>query len=361
MFQSSGVFGNLAAGNYTVTVRDAGLITADILIAITEPVSATGGSITSLTDIVCAGTSTGAVTVAGSGGTSPYQFRIGTGAYQASGTFASLAAGSHIITVQDANLCTFNIPVVITEPVVALAISPIITNVSCAGSSNGQITVSGTGGAGTYNYSINGGAYQSSGTFSNLDIASYTVSVRDANLCTATTSITITEPEQLLVSGAHTDASCPEVPDGAIILSITGGTQPYNVIWADGIMTVNRQDITGGTYSAVVADINGCAASLTVVVGVVGTNMCLEIPDIITPNDDGYNDTWLIKNIDLFPQAEVSVYNRWGKKIFTTKNLAGNPWDGRYEGKLLPTDSYHYILNLNDGSKTRSGVISIIR
>jgi gliding motility-associated-like protein len=328
---------------------------------ITEPLSATGGSITSQTDIICAGTSTGAITAQGSGGTSPYQYRIGTGAYQASGTFTALAAGSHTVTVQDANLCTFDIPVVITEPAVALSISSTATNASCEGSANGQITVSGAGGTSPYNYSIDGGTYQSSGTFSNLDVATYTVSVQDANLCTATSSITITEPEQLLVSGTATDASCPEVPDGAITLSITGGTQPYNVIWSDGILTVDRTDVTGGTYSAVVADVNGCAASLTVVVGVVGTDRCLEIPDIITPNDDGYNDTWLIKNIDLFPQADVSVFNRWGKKVFATKNLAGNPWDGRYEGKLLPTDSYHYILNLNDGSKTRSGVISIIR
>jgi len=361
VFQSSGYFGNLVAGSYTVTVRDAGLITAVVPAVITEPLSATGGSITSQTDIVCAGTSTGAITAEGSGGTSPYQYRIGTGAYQASGTFTALAAGSHTVTVQDANLCTFDIPVVITEPAVALSFSSIATNVSCEGSANGQITVSGAGGTSPYNYSIDGGTYQSSGNFSNLDVATYTVSVQDANLCTATSSITITEPEQLLVSGAATDASCPEVPDGAITLSITGGTQPYNVIWSDGILTVDRTDVTGGTYSAVVADVNGCAASLTVVVGVVGTDRCLEIPDIITPNDDGYNDTWLIKNIDLFPQADVSVFNRWGKKVFATKNLAGNPWDGRYEGKLLPTDSYHYILNLNDGSKTRSGVISIIR
>ena len=124
---------------------------------------------------------------------------------------------------------------------------------------------------------------------------------------------------------------------------------------------MDRQNVPDGSYSAVVTDINGCAASVVVVVGVVGTDGCLEIQDIITPNDDGYNDTWVIKNIDLFPEAEVQVFTRWGKKIFTTKNIAGNPWDGRYEGKLLPTDSYHYILHLNDGSKPRSGVISIIR
>ena len=88
---------------------------------------------------------------------------------------------------------------------------------------------------------------------------------------------------------------------------------------------------------------------------------CLEIPTIITPNNDGANDTWKIKNIDIFPDAEVLIYNRWGKLVFNSKNLSANPWDGKYKGKELPTDSYHYILDLKDGSKPRSGVISIIR
>jgi gliding motility-associated-like protein len=94
----------------------------------------------------------------------------------------------------------------------------------------------------------------------------------------------------------------------------------------------------------------------------IGTDNCLVIPDIITPEPaDGFNDTWIIRNIDLYPDAEVKIYTRWGKLIYNTKNLSANPWDGRFNGKLMPTDSYHYILYLNDGSAPRSGVISIIR
>jgi gliding motility-associated-like protein len=136
---------------------------------------------------------------------------------------------------------------------------------------------------------------------------------------------------------------------------------PYSTIWSDEITTVNRQDIPDGTYTVAVLDNNGCSTMEEIVVGYSGTGGCLEIPTIITPNGDGYNDTWIIRNIDLFPDAEVSVFNRWGEQVFHTKNLLANPWDGTSGGKLLPTDSYHYILRLNDGSKPRSGVISIIR
>jgi gliding motility-associated-like protein len=133
------------------------------------------------------------------------------------------------------------------------------------------------------------------------------------------------------------------------------------VIWSDGVLTQDRLNIPDGTYSVVVTDNNSCAASLDVSVGVTGSDKCIEIPTIITPNNDGSNDTWKIKYIDLFPNAEVFVFNRWGKLVFNSKNLSANQWNGTFKGRILPTDSYHYILHLNDGSKPRSGVISIIR
>jgi gliding motility-associated-like protein len=210
-------------------------------------------------------------------------------------------------------------------------------------------------------FSLNGGTYQASSSFSNLAAATYTISVQDANLCTASITVAITEPEALSIVGNPVPASCPDVEDGSITLTITGGKLPYSTVWLDGVITQDRVNISTGNYSVVVTDFNSCAASLDIVVGVGASERCLVIPTIITPNGDGFNDTWKIKNIDLFPNAEVFIYNRWGELVFNSKNLSANQWNGTYKGKLLPTDSYHYILYLNDGSKPRSGVISIIR
>jgi len=361
-FQTSGTFGSLAAGTYTVTVQDAVLSTFGMSVTITEPASSVGGSITSQTNVLCFGSNTGNVTVAGSGGLSPYQYKLGTGSYQASGTFGTLTAGAYTVTVQDANLCTFNVNVTITQPLAVLAGSITTqTNVSCPGAADASVTVTGSGGNSPLMYSLNGGIFQTSGTFSNLAGATYAITVQDANLCTAIVPVTITEPVVLSIIPDVVPASCPGVSDGSITLTITGGTQPYSVIWDDGSTIQNRVDFPNGTYSVVVKDKNGCTASLVVEVGVTGSEKCIEIPTIITPNNDGVNDTWKIKNIDLFPNAEVFVFTRWGKLVFKSKNLFANEWDGTYQGKLLPTDSYHYVLHLNDGSKPRSGVISIIR
>ena len=361
-YQSSGTFGNLAAGSYTVTVRDSELSAFDVNFTITQPSVALGGSINSLTNVLCYGSSTGGVTVTGSGGTSPYNYKIGSGSYQSSGTFGPLAAGNYTITVQDANNCTFNIPLTITQsPLPFTGSISTQMNVSCFGLSNGTVTVSGTGGTAPYQYSFNGEPYQASATFSGLAAGTYTITIRDVNLCTTNVSATITQPVQISIAPVIDNASCPGNADGNIRLTITGGGQPYRVFWKDGILTSDRLNIPDGTYSVVVTDVNGCNASLDITVGVTGSEACIVIPEIITPNNDGYNDTWKIKNIELFPDAEVFVYNRWGQLVYHSRNIAANPWDGRFNGELLPTDSYHYILHLSKELQPRTGVVSIIR
>jgi gliding motility-associated-like protein len=361
-FQASGTFSSLPAGTYTLQVRDAATTIFNLTATITQPASSVSGTITSQTNVLCFGSTTGNVTVSGSGGTPPYQYKLGSGSYQTSGSFATLGAGTYTINVQDANLCGFDMTVTITQPLADLKVNTLATtNVSCSGSTNGTIAVNATGGTSPYTFSLNGGTAQISGTFGNLAAATYTVTVVDANLCTANTQITLTEPDVIAIASTVTNVSCPGEEDGSITLNITGGSQPYKVIWADGVLTQDRKNITDSTYSVVVTDINGCAKSTTVVVGVTGSDKCIEIPDVITPNNDGFNDTWKIKNIDMFPNAEVFVFTRWGKLVFKSKNLAANPWNGTFKGKLLPADSYHYILHLNDGSKPRSGAISIIR
>ncbi|HNW56458.1 MAG TPA: gliding motility-associated C-terminal domain-containing protein, partial [Bacteroidales bacterium] len=139
------------------------------------------------------------------------------------------------------------------------------------------------------------------------------------------------------------------------------GTKPYQVIWSDGTSTLERTDLHSGTFSVIVSDVNGCTASENITINAIGSAKCIEIKEIITPNNDGFYDTWKIKNIEMFPNAKVEVFNRWGERVFSSKNISAHEWDGTYKEKLLPTDSYHYILYLNDGSKPITGVVTIVR
>jgi gliding motility-associated-like protein len=505
-----------------VTVQDANLCTFNVAVTITQPAVALGGSISSQTNVLCFGNSTGAVTVAGSGGTGAYQYKLGAGAYQASGTFSGLSAGPYTVTVQDANLCTFNVAFTITQPVVALGNTGIVTNVTINGGSDGAINITITGGtapytylwstvngsglvpasedqtgikAGTYNVlvtdsngctvtgsyivtqpvsisvtgvvtsltcngskngviilTVSGGAAPytyvwstsngsgltvnnkdqnglSAGTYNsvvtdknglilssnfivteppaiNLTVTvtnvkckggsdgiatavasggtgpltyswsltgntpsinslfagNYTSTVTDATGCTKTQNFTISEPVAITITPQVTKTSCPGERDGTITLQIAGGVQPYTALWSDGKTTIDRTSVSDSTYSVIITDVYGCSASIDITVEFTGEN-CLFIPKVITPNGDGKNDTWIIKNIGLlYPDAELHIFNRWGKLIYRTKNIEANPWDGTLGGKLVPIDSYHYIIYLNNGSlESKAGVISVIR
>lgn len=90
--------------------------------------------------------------------------------------------------------------------------------------------------------------------------------------------------------------------------------------------------------------------------------MELEIHNVITPNDDGINDRWIIKNIELYPNNAVRILDRDGRLVYSKLGY-DNSWNGTYNGLPLPEDTYYYVLYLdsNKGKDTLTGYISLIR
>lgn len=86
----------------------------------------------------------------------------------------------------------------------------------------------------------------------------------------------------------------------------------------------------------------------------------LRIPNIFSPNGDGINDTWVIRNMDTYPLANAKVFSRNGQMVFETKT-GGREWDGTYNGKPLPLATYYYIIDLNIGQPVISGWVVIVR
>src|SRR5207248_1571246 len=270
-FGASGTFTNLAAGSYTVTVKDANGCTTTQPVTITQPASALGSSISSQTNVACFGGSTGSVTVAGSGGTSPYTYAIDGTTFGASGTFSSLGAGSYTITVKDANGCTTTQGVTITQPAAALSSSiSSQTNVACFGNSTGSVTVTGSGGTGPYTYAIDGVTFGNSGTFNNLAAGSYTVTVKDANGCTTTQPVTITQPASALGSSisSQTNVACFGGSTGSVTVAGSGGTSPYTYA-IDGTTfgaSGTFSSLAAGSYTVTVKDAHGCTTTQAVTI-----------------------------------------------------------------------------------------------
>ncbi len=84
------------------------------------------------------------------------------------------------------------------------------------------------------------------------------------------------------------------------------------------------------------------------------------IPNAFTPNGDGVNDIWNIKNLESYPNCTVRVYNRYGENVYSSIGY-GEPWDGAYKGSPLPTGTYYYLINLKNDIKVLSGFVAVIR
>jgi len=358
-FQASGTFGSLKAGTYTITVRDVALDLYNLTVTITEPealiVSVSGE------DIHCFGGNTGIVTALVTGGTGPYTYSWNSVPIQTNPIATDLTAGTYTVIITDAGGCTTSNNVTISQPATDMSISITQVNILCSGGATGSATATAEGGLAPYTYSWNTVPGQTKETATDLSAGTYIITITDSHGCIKSGSVTITEAQPITIQSTVTPTSCPDSKDGSIILTLAGGTGPYNVLWSDGFAGKNRSGLIPGSYTATVTDQNNCGETNTVILDFTFTSGCLVIPQVLTPNNDGFNDEWRIRNIDLYPGAEIRVFNRWGRMIFSTRNPSDDPWDGTIGGKPAPTDSYHYILYLNDGSEPRSGVISVIR
>ena len=99
----------------------------------------------------------------------------------------------------------------------------------------------------------------------------------------------------------------------------------------------------------VVTDANNCTTEYPVSI----VPACLNPNEALTPNGDGFNDTWTIVGSNLFPRIEVFVYNRWGQRVFHDQGYL-DEWDGKSAGVTLPTATYYYIIYY-DADEGKSG------
>jgi gliding motility-associated-like protein len=265
---------------YTVTVTDAaGCITLDTATVIKPALISPNPTIVNES---CGGSCNGSISLAPTGGTGGYTYAWSSTAATTS-SITGLCAGAYTFTVTDANGCDTVMTVNLTAPATVTA-SMVSTDVLCFGDCNGTATVTAGGGTGTYTYSwSHGGAFVLPNVI-NLCPGSYTVTVSDGNACTATGSVTIIEPSQLITSTMVTNASCFGVCDGVAIVTASGGTLPYGYSWSPGpIANDTASGLCAGSYNATVTDGNGCVSS--------PPGITITEPVAISPNATGTNPT----------------------------------------------------------------------
>lgn len=266
-FQGGNFFGGLGDGTYTVVVEDAGGCQVTAPTTLTDPPALVISSAT-FTNPNC-GSSDGTITIMAAGGTGALQFSIDNGVtFQATNNFTGLAAGTYLIVVEDATGCQQTFSATLTSPG-GPTITAVVANDEACGLSDGDITITASGGTGALQYSIdNGVTFQAGGSFAGLGAATYTIIVEDAAGCQATSSATINNiAGPTLGASTSNDPSCNSGNDGDITIVAAGGTGALQFS-IDGGATFQASasfaGLSAGTYNIVVEDANGCQDAGTI-------------------------------------------------------------------------------------------------
>ena len=290
-------------------------------------------------------------------------------------------------------------------------------HISCYGESDGMIEYFITQNAGTEPYDVDV-FYNDNLLDSNTDLLSdevqimdqlsggvYDFVVTDSNGCVLQDVVELIEPTEFSPEIEYViNASCDEETDGMIIIRTSGGNPPFNYV-VDGsseILTTYdtllwvyedmansltqdlepyMEEIMITDSDIVISGLNGNSwHTVTILndeysclddVGPVGYSFyvgsneenCLFIPSVFTPNGDGINDTWQIDGMDLYPNPQIRVFNRWGQIVFESSNQQYIPWDGTSDsdGTDQEIATYYYVIDLNVDKKNYNGSVTIKR
>lgn len=282
----------------------------------------------SVIPVTCFGNNNGSATVNVSGGTPGYSYLWDASAASQTGSTATgLIAGTYSVTFTDANGCSSTTTATVTQPSQLVASITASTNVNCFGGNTGSATVTAGGGTGVYSYLWNDANLQATPAATGLTAGTYTVGVADANTCTITATVTITEPP-LLVSQITqiTNVSCFGGIDGSATVTAGGGVPGYSYLWSNGETTVGSSQLAMGNYTVTVTDVNGCTA-----VSIATVTQPALLTAVITSSANlscsGFNDGLAIVTAG----GGITPYSYlWNDPLSQTNDSAVNLYAGSY-------------------------------
>jgi len=317
--------------------------------------------------VSCFGLTDGSATVTPTGGIGNYNYQwlpIGG----TSATASNLPLGTYTVTVTDSIGCTATASVIITQPTaIAGTLAPVDEH--CPASCDGQITSSISGGTPPLAYLWSNGA--TTATITDLCSGNYVVTVTDANNCQFINNSTITNSSS--INASFTSDGVWGVVPYTINLTYNGSVaSTYQWNFGDGSPIDNSQNPSHtytilGVYTVTLIVTTGspdfCTDTITMLITVEETSM-IEIPNVFTPNGDGFNDVFTVKSKGL-ATIDGIIFNRWGKQIGKWNTVDGG-WDGKNmnDGKDASDGVYFYVINAAGKDKVEykyTGSITLIR
>ncbi|MDD2964825.1 MAG: gliding motility-associated C-terminal domain-containing protein [Bacteroidales bacterium] len=343
---------NVAGGAYTLTLSDgAGCVeNHDVVVPVPDSMQIEA----TVVHPTCAtGPANGWVNLVVTAAAQPVSVAWNNGQ---TGTYISgLPEGTYQASVTDSNGCRQYRSYHLVAPP-ALMVTPLLVEPTCFEYSDGSLLARASGGIAPYSYLWSTGS--TSDEIFHLPSGIYTLQLTDSLRCRKDTAIFLPQPTQVTFEKEVVLPECRGASNGSVLLKPSGGTPPYQATWNDGIVTLLHTDLRAGEYVFTLSDTNSCTLSDTVVVR--EQDCELEIPNVITPNGDGFNDYFTIPNIHYYPDNELFIYSRWGNEVRHYNSYKGE-WDGRDQGgNPVSEGTYYYILVLRN-IKQYQGVITVLR
>ena len=314
-FQDTGTYAGLTAGAYTVYLRDSlgCLITESVSINEPAPVTATIDK----TDALLG--NPGSITISmTSGGTSPYEYTIGGpgGDFSSDTLYDMLEAGTYHVIVRDANGCVYEEMIDILD-VLPLHVVVTTTDVSCYGESDGTIEFNPQDAEGAVEYSIDSGVnFIPDSLFENLPgNTTYYLVARDAAGKVFTDSVTIIEPDEILLARNVTFAECNAFSEtGAIDITVSGGSGSFTYLWSDGSTDGDRTNLAAGTYILETTDSKNCNRVDTI-----------QVNSLVVVNAYAGEDTTICHGTSIQLNGQGGHTPSWSPVDFLSDSSVSNP------------------------------------
>jgi hypothetical protein len=248
---------NVTAGTYTVTITDANQCSTTNQITVTQPTAL--NLVLTNTNVACFGTSTGSISANATNGTPPYSYTW-SNTPQNINSQNNLSIGTYTLNVTDANNCSIAQNIAINQPD-SLNITANVLPAICYQTQTGSINTNVSGGSIPYTYTWSNST--NTPNLINVLADTYALTVSDVVGCTKSISLTITQPDTLIITTSPTDIVCNGQQTGSIATTTIGGTTPYFYTWSNNLPPTPNQtnSLLPNTYTVTVTDLNGCTST----------------------------------------------------------------------------------------------------